>query len=124
MQSSLSLNSNQSNSFQTQPSSQIQNQAQPPPLPNQVQNQNQNQNQLPTPVRRTSVVVDTASCLPSKGSKKAPEESIDTTDHLPPVPSISAPTTFKHAVKVTFNQDLSRYIYLIFYHFFLSSILI
>ncbi len=69
------------------------------------------------PPRRTSIVVDSSSCLPSSRTKSFPwsrdsdrmSDNTLSTDSLPPVLSVSAPTTFKHAVKVTFNEDLSRF---------------
>lgn len=82
---------------------------------NTTTQESQNQSQGQIPARRTSVVVDTTSCLPSRGSKKSqgsnPDENIDSSGPNSSVPMISAPTTFKHAVKVTFNEEFSRFIY-------------
>jgi hypothetical protein len=54
-----------------------------------------------TQPRRASQVVGTASCLPSRKA----EPAVPVAD-----PVISAPNSFKHAVKVVFNEELSRYI--------------
>jgi hypothetical protein len=55
-----------------------------------------------TQPRRASQVVGTASCLPSR---KVETPTVPVVDAV-----ISAPNSFKHAVKVVFNEELSRYL--------------
>jgi hypothetical protein len=56
-------------------------------------------------------VVALSSCLPSRSKKSLDEDDVAATEAPAPTAVISAPNSFKHAVKVTFNEEFSRWVH-------------